>query len=141
MALTDAKIKTAKPTDKDRKLSDEKGLFLLIKKNGRKYWRMKYRIDGKEKLLAIGVYPDVSLASARKARDQARTLLAEGIDPMAHKKSLKLAKNEAAANSFEVVAIEWLEKRGAKSTTGDRRLVRILEKDLFPTLGSSPLAK
>ena len=133
--LTDAKIKTAKPTDKDRKLSDGKGLFLLIKKTGGKYWRMKYRIEGKEKLLAIGVYPDVTLATARKARDQARTLLAEGGDPMAHKKAVKSARNEAAANSFEVIAIEWMEKRGKKSDTGDRRLVRILEKDLFPTRG------
>ena len=98
MALTDAKIKTAKPTDKNQKLSDGQGLFLLIKPSGGKYWRMKYRFSNKEKLLAIGVYPDVSLANARKAKEQARSLLAEGIDPMAHKKALKLAKGEAAAN-------------------------------------------
>lgn len=141
MALTDAKIKTAKPTDKNQKLSDGQGLFLLIKPSGGKYWRMKYRFDNKEKLLAVGVYPDVSLANARKAREQARTLLAEGIDPMAHKKALKLAKGEAAANSFKVVAMEWLEQRGKKSDSGDARLIRLLEKDLFPSLGNAAISE
>ena len=141
MALTDAKIKTAKPADKNQKLSDGQGLFLLIKPSGGKYWRMKYRFDNKEKLLAVGVYPDVSLANARKAREQARSLLAEGIDPMAHKKALKLAKGEAAANSFKVVAMEWLEQRGKKSESGDARLMRLLEKDLFPSLGNTAISE
>lgn len=141
MALTDAKIKTAKPTDKNQKLSDGQGLFLLIKPSGGKYWRMKYRFSNKEKLLAIGVYPDVSLANARKAKEQARSLLAEGIDPMAHKKALKLAKGEAAANSFKVVAMEWLEQRGKKSESGDARLIRLLEKDLFPSLGNTAISE
>jgi integrase len=141
MALTDAKIKTAKPSTKNQKLSDGQGLFLLIKPSGGKYWRMKYRFDNKEKLLAIGVYPDVSLANARKAKEQARSLLAEGIDPMAKKKALKLAKGEAAANSFKVVAMEWLEQRGKKSESGDARLMRILEKDLFPSLGNTAISE
>jgi len=141
MALTDAKIKTAKPTDKNQKLSDGQGLFLLIKPSGGKYWRMKYRFDNKEKLLAVGVYPGVSLANARKAREQARSLLAEGIDPMAHKKALKLAKGEAAANSFKVVAMEWLEQRGKKSESGDARLMRLLEKDLLPSLGNTAISE
>ncbi|MBB5188552.1 integrase [Zhongshania antarctica] len=140
MPLTDAKIKTAKPLDKDYKLSDEKGLFLLVKKSGGKYWRMKYRYSGKEKLLSIGVYPEVSLAQARNERDNARSLLAQDTDPMNHRKAQKAAKLLANANSFEAVSLEWMDKRGAKSVSGDARIKRILEKDLFPSIGSQPIS-
>lgn len=141
MALTDAKIKTAKPTDKAYKLYDEKGLFLLIKPNGRKYWRMKYRYLGKEKLLAIGVYPDTPLAKARSSRDDARSLLASGGDPMTQKKAVKKAKTEAASNCFRLIAQEWMVQRGKHSTTGDKRLLRLLENDLFPVIGDQPIAE
>src|SRR5690554_5150834 len=140
MALSDVKVRAAKPADKDYKLADEKSLFLLVKKNGAKYWRMKYRIDGKEKLLALGVYPDVSLAQARQSRDSARTLLSQGVDPGEHRKATKEARQVSVANSFEVIAREWLSKRGKKSKTGDARLYRLLEKDLFPYIGNRPVA-
>lgn len=139
MTLTDIKVKTAKSADKDYKLSDGKGLFLLVKKSGSKYWRMKYRIDGREKLLAIGVYPDTSLASARKACNTAREQLTQGIDPSQHKQASKAARKNAVANNFEAVAREWLTRRGKKSESGDKRLLNMLEKDLFPHLGKGPI--
>jgi integrase len=141
MPLTDAKIKTAKPQEKDYKLADEKGLFLLVKKTGGKYWRLKYRYQTKEKLLAIGVYPDTSLAQARAERDSARALIAQDIDPMTQRKAEKAAKLIACANSFDAVAAEWLAKRGPKSESGDARLKRILEKDLSPAIGSRPISE
>ena len=96
MSLSDLKIKAAKPTERDYKLADEKGLYLLVKTNGGKYWRLKYRIDGKEKLMALGVYPDTSLALARSKRDEARALLANGIDPMGNKHAVKAAQQAAS---------------------------------------------
>lgn len=158
MALTDTKIRTLKagmkPTGTDStgklvyeattrpyRVTDGKGLYIEVHANGSKYWRLKYRVDGKESRLAIGTYPEVSLAQARQARDEARALLAQGVDPNQHKKAAKAAKQEASANSFKAVALEWLEKRGKKSTTGDERLHRILEKDLFPALGSRPIGE
>ncbi|ARH01342.1 Arm DNA-binding domain-containing protein [Legionella micdadei] len=108
MALTDVKVRTAKPQEKAYKLSDEKGLFLYLTPNGSKYWRLKYRYLGKEKLLALGVYPDVSLALARERRDDARKLLANKIDPCEYRKVMKTASTERALNSFELVAREWL---------------------------------
>ena len=139
MSLSDLKIKTAKPTEKDYKLADEKGLYLLVKTNGGKYWRLKYRIDGKEKLMALGVYPDTSLALARSKRDEARALLANGIDPMGNKHAVKAAQQAASTNSFEIVANEWLSKRGKKSEGNDQRLHNLLHRDLFPWLGSRPI--
>lgn len=140
MPLTDVRVRTAKPAEKDYKMADERGLFLLVKKNGSKYWRMKYRIAGREKLLAIGVYPDISLASARQSRDEARSMLAQGIDPMEHKKAVKAAFHESASNSFEIIAREWLGNRKPGSEKSDARIKRILEKDLFPAMGSRPIA-
>lgn len=139
MPLTVAKVKSAKPKEKDYKLSDEKGLFLLVKQNGSKYWRLKYRFAGKERLMALGVFPDTTLAMAQKKRDEARRQLADGIDPMEHRKATKQAHQEAASNSFEVVAREWLQKRGKKSESGDKRLTSLLERDLFPNLGKLPI--
>ena len=81
MALTDAKIRAAKPTDKAYKLTDGAGMFLLVHPNGSRYWRLRYRILGKEKTLALGVYPEVSLSEARTKRDEARKLISEGVDP------------------------------------------------------------
>lgn len=92
MALSDTAVRSAKPTDKAYKISDEKGLFLLVHPNGSKYWRQKYRFDGKEKTLAQGVYPDVSLKEARERRDEARKQLASGIDPGQHRKASKATR-------------------------------------------------
>lgn len=109
MALTDVKVRTTKSQEKAFKLSDEKGLFLYVTPNGSKYWRLKYRYQGKEKLLALGVYPDVTLALARERRDDARKLLATNIDPGEHRKVMKTATANRATNSFELVAREWFD--------------------------------
>ena len=141
MALSDAKVRAAKPKDKRYKLTDEKSMFLLVAPNGSKYWQLKYRYDGKEKVYQIGTYPDIGLADARKARDEARSLIAKGVDPMAQKRAAKRSKAEAASNSFRLIALEWMEKRGKHSATGDARLLRILEKDLFPTIGDTAITE
>lgn len=140
MPLTATQVDKAKPQEKDYKLSDEKGLYLLVAKTGSKYWRLKYRFSGKERKLAIGVYPDVSLKDARNARDEARRQLAQGIDPSAEKQARKLASNQAAANSFEVIAREWLAiKMSDKSKRHQDRTRTALERDLFPYIGKKPV--
>lgn len=141
MPLTDTKAKQAKPKDKDYKLSDEKGLYLLVKKNSSKYWRMKYRFAGKEKTLALGVYPDVSLKRARTKLDEARLQLDSGIDPGEARKAEKAALVEAGANSFKVIALEWFNtKMKTKSQSHQDRTLRALEKDLFPQIGNVPVS-
>lgn len=142
MPLTDSAIRTAKSGEKSAKLADGGGLFLLVNPNGSKWWRLKYRIDGREKLLSLGVYPAVPLRVARERRDEARKLLAAGVDPGAHRKAAKAAQQTQRANTFEVVAREWHNKQSAKWTPrhAERTLDR-LEKDLFPYLGSSPVSE
>ncbi|WP_423731810.1 integrase family protein [Hafnia paralvei] len=104
MALTDIKVRTVKPTDKQYKLTDGNGMHLLVHPNGSRYWRLQYRFGGKQKMLALGVYPDVSLADARARRDDARKLLANGIDPGDKKKNDKVEQEEA--RTFEELAVE-----------------------------------
>ncbi|GAB1439460.1 hypothetical protein MASR2M36_22320 [Providencia sp.] len=99
MKLTVKQINTSKPKEKDYKLSDGGGLYLLVKTNGGKYWRLKYRIDGKEKLLAIGIYPTVTLADARRKCDDAKRLLADGIDPNQQRKEQKQASKIGSVNT------------------------------------------
>ena len=140
MPLTDLAIRTAEPGDKPRKLTDGGGLFLLVQPNGGKWWRLKYRVDGKEKLLSMGTYPEISLKDARLRRDEARKQLASGIDPGAHRKAAKAARAEEAADTFGVIAREWHSKQAARWTevhTG--RMLDRLEKDLFPHLGTRPI--
>ena len=110
MALNDLMIRNTKPLNKAYKLSDEKGLFLLINPNGAKYWRLKYYFAGKEKLLALGVYPEIKLTDARAKRDQARKLLADNVDPSFVKKIAKQNLLLASENSFESIAYEWQTK-------------------------------
>ena len=141
MALTDVAVKKAQLSDKQFKLSDEKGLYLLVNSAG-KYWRMDYRYLGKRKTLALGVYPDVSLARAREKRDDARKMLADGIDPGEHRKETKRAKLTAQANSFEAVAREWHAmklKRKWTQSTADKTLTQ-LEAYVFPEIGHQPIA-
>lgn len=107
MKLTARQISTAKHQDKPYKLSDGGGMYLLVNPNGSRYWRLKYRYAGKEKLLALGVYPDVTLADARNKRNEAKRVLAAGADPSDVKQSIKEAKAIAMQNSFELIAIEW----------------------------------
>lgn len=141
MPLSDTQIRTLKPEAKARKVADERGLYLLINPNGSKLWRLKYRFEGKEKLLALGSYPDVSLKSARDRRDDARRLLAEGIDPGDHRKANKNARDDAAANSFETVAREWFTKM-LPTWPPDHadKIIKRLERDVFPWMGDKPIA-
>lgn len=142
MALTDTQCKTAKKAHKSYKLSDEKGLFLFVTTAGGKLWRLKYRFNSKEKLLSFGAYPDVRLARAREKRDEARRLLAEGIDPGENRKIQKAAKTERSANSFEVVAREWFAKfKPGWAPSHSEKIINRLENDLFPWLGGRPIAE
>jgi integrase len=140
VALTDTKVRSVKSREKSYKIADGRGLFLVIKPNGSKYWRFRYHFGDKEKLLAIGIYPDVSLADARRKRDEARKLLADDIDPGIAKQLKKRAKKLAAENSFESIAREWNIKFASKWTPehGAKILLR-LEKDIFPWLGHRPI--
>lgn len=140
MRLTDTAVRKAKPTDKTQRLFDGGGLYLEITPAGGKRWRQKYRFAGKEKLLAFGVYPDVSLAEARERRDKARKLLANGVDPGQHRQAEKAAGAERAGNSFEVVAREWLTKRDwVPNYTA--KVTAWLENDVFPYIGGRPVAE
>jgi len=142
MALKDVNVKNAKPREKAYKLADEKGLYLYIKPNGSKAWRLKYRFLGKEKTLSIGLYPDVSLSDARNARDNARKQLADKIDPGLAKQVSKRSAREAAENSFEVIAREWFIKYSSKwSPSHGEKILRRLEKDIFPWIGKRPIAE
>jgi len=131
MALTDSKIRQAKAKDKPYRLADGKGLYLEVHPNGSRYWRHKYRLNKKEKRMAYGVYPDVSLKDARDQRDNTRKLLAEGIDPSLAKKAQQVANNEASANSFEVIANEWFATKMPDKSKGHKdRVLRALKRDL-----------
>lgn len=141
MALTDVAIRKAKPGDKPRKLADERGLFLLLQPGGGRWWRFRYRFNGKEKMLSLGTYPDVSLQKAWELRDEARRLVAAGVDPSAKRQAEKEAGQEAAANTFEAVAREWFAKQAKTWTDGyGSKVIRRLEADIFPWLGARPVA-
>jgi integrase len=141
MPLTDTAIRNAKPGAKPAKMFDERGLFLIVTPTGGKWWRLRYTFGGKEKLLSLGVYPDVGLKDARARRDDARKLIADGIDPSENRKAQKSANTERAANSFEVVAREWYAKYapGWAEHHGSR-IIRRLERDIFPWIGGRPIA-
>lgn len=135
MAISDLAIRTAKRTDKPYKLFDSGGLFLLVATSGSKLWRLKYRYGGKEKLLAIGTYPEIGLKGARCRRDEARRLLSEGIDPASEKRRKIFAATVAASNTFKTVAEEFIAKReqeGLADTTITKAkwFLSILETDI-----------
>lgn len=137
MPLSDTACKNAKPKDKPFKIADEKGMFLLVNPNGAKYFRLKYRFAGKEKTLALGVYPDTSLKQARDKRDSARKLIAEGIDPSITR---KIEKAGAIENTFKAVAEEFLEANSGKwSASHKKHIKECFERDVYPWLGSRPL--
>lgn len=138
--LTDVKARKAAPAEKDYKLTDERGLFLLVRPNGSKLWRMKYRIAGKEKLLSFGAYPEVTLAEARERRDAARLQLRDGEDPAAEKRRAR--EGAGSAHAFESVAREWhgLQKGRWVPVHADD-VLRSLERDVFPKLGRRPIAE
>ncbi|MHA2903723.1 tyrosine-type recombinase/integrase [Ralstonia mannitolilytica] len=142
MALTDTAIRNAKPSDKPIKLFDGGGLFLHVTPAGQRYWRLKYRFAGKEKLLALGVYPEVGLKEARDRREEAKRLLGEGVDPSVERKVQKVATVERAANSFEAVAREWHAKYAPGwSESNAKKVLARLENDVFPWLGGRPIAE
>lgn len=141
MALSDPKVKKSKPEAKPYKLADGGGMYLEVMPTGSKYWRLKYRFGGKEKRLALGVYPAVSLADARGRRDNARKLLANDVDPGVVKQAEKKQSKIAHANSFELIAREWHTLNAPRWTANHAcDVLRSLEKEVFPIFGSSPIS-
>src|SRR5688572_10353740 len=135
--LTDRSIRALRASTKPHRAFDAGGLYLEIAPSGRRYWRFKYRYGGKEKRLAIGVYPEVTLAAARLARDKARGLLRDGQDPSAAKKAAKLKSSQAGSDTFAAVTEEWLSGQKAKlSPATFAKAAWMFEKLLFPWLGS-----
>jgi integrase len=142
MPLSTTAIRNAKPRNAQYKISDGGGLFMLIAPSGGKWWRLKYRHDGKEKLLSLGTFPDTSLGEARDKRDAARRALAAGDDPSAQRRAEKRAVALREANSFEAVGREWYAKQSKVwVATHAADVLRRLEGNLFPELGPRPLAE
>ncbi len=136
--LTDTSIKNAKPKEKPYKISDERGLFILVNPNGSKLWRFRYRMDRKENLLSFKSYPEVSLKEAREKRDEARKMLRDGIDPSRAKKAQKAS--DSGADTFETISREWFEKFSSTwSPSHGERIIRRLERDVFPWIGKRPI--
>ena len=141
MPLTDTAIRNAKPGDKPYPIRDEKSLYLIINPSGSKWWRWDYRFAGKRKTLSMGVYPEVGLKAARDKRDEARRLVADGIDPGENRKIQKAALLERAENSFEVVAREWYAKFSPNwAASHSSKIIRRFEREVFPWLGGRPIA-
>jgi integrase len=148
MALSDTACRNAHKSDKAKdgkafKLFDDKGLFLLVKPTESgwgKWWRFKYRFEGKEKQLSLGTYPEVSLGQAREKRDEARKLVAATIDPGENRKAIKEARADSVANSFEIIAREWGAKKVETWDEKNNRSKRMLERNIFPWLGARPIA-
>jgi hypothetical protein len=141
--LTEAAAKQAKPKEKSYRLPDGSGMYLEVMPTGSKYWRLKYRYNGKEKRLALGVYPTVTLSVAREKTRVAKVVLAEGNDPSELKKQHKLTKQTSIDNTFAVVAYELVEKHkreGASSSTIEK-LYWLLDKKLCPFIGGIPVAE
>src|SRR5258705_7693254 len=140
MPLTDTRIRNARPTSKPYKLSDGGGMYLLITPDGARYWRLDYRFAGKRRTLALGIYPSVSLSNARSRREDARALLAKGIDPVMAKKATKRSAKLASENTFEAIAREWIaNQRNRLAVRYSASLLARLESDIFPQIGSRPI--
>ena len=140
MPLSDTSVRNAKPASKAVRMFDGGGLYLEVSPAGGKLWRLKYRFDGKEKRLALGIYPDVGLKDARDRRDLARKLLADGIDPGQHRKATKATREALAGNSFEIICREWLlNKRNNIEEAQYKKALARQGKDVFPWLGSRPI--
>ncbi len=142
MKLTARQVDAAKAKDKPYKLADGGGLYLLVNTNGSKYWRLKYRVGGKEKLLAVGVYPVVTLADARAKREEAKRGIANGLDPSDAKRTAKAAKETQLQGTFQQIAIEW--HSGKLKTWSPGYATDVMEafnKDVFPYIGRRPIAE
>ena len=141
MHLTDVRIRKAKLEGKPYKLRDGAGMYLLVAPAGARYWRFDYRFAGRRRTLALGVYPTISLSHARLLREEARGLLANGVDPSTAKKAKKRASKYANETTFEAIAREWIEtQRRRLAARYHALLVARLEGDVFPQIGSRPIA-
>ncbi|MFJ5442929.1 tyrosine-type recombinase/integrase [Pectobacterium sp. CHL-2024] len=142
MPLTDVKVRSAKPEDKAYKLTDGEGMHLMVHPNGSKYWRLQYRFDGKQKTLALGVYPEITLSEARQRRDEAKRQIATGTDPSEQKKVDKQLRQTLVDNTFKAIALEWHEyKRPNWSKGYAEDLMEAFENDIFPDIGKRPVAE
>lgn len=142
MALTNVSIQSAKPKDKPYKLFDGGGMYLEVAPSGSKWWRLKYRIEGKEKRISLGTYPEISLKDARERRDLARKQLANGVDPSASRKAAKVARVSESTNTLEAVAREWFSKHSTGwATSHSSKVIGRLQNDVFPWLGQRPVAE
>lgn len=142
MALTDIQIKRAKPQDKPYTMNDGHGLSLLIKPDGSKGWRFRFRFAGKARLMSFGSYELVSLAEAREKRDTARKQVANGIDPVEERKAQKLAQKLSTENSFESVSREWHAAKADRWTIAYREeIIKTFEQDVFPFIGKRPISE
>lgn len=140
MSLTDLAIRNAKPSSRLQKISDGRGLQLHITTTGSKLWRLAYRFDGKQKLMALGIYPDISLAQARQATDEARKLLAVGVDPMEQRKADRQDQKRTVENTFETIARKWWAHWSSmRSPRHAEYVIRRLETDVFPIMGERPV--
>ncbi|WP_368758184.1 tyrosine-type recombinase/integrase [Klebsiella oxytoca] len=140
MKLNARQVDAAKPREKAYKLADGAGLYLEVVPSGSRYWRMKYRFNGKEKRMAFGVYPAVSLAQARALRDEAKKKLAEGIDPSFAKKEEKLVRDVQLNNTFQAVALEWHGTKVSRWSEGYASdILEAFNKDIFPYIGQQPV--
>lgn len=137
MSLTDTLIRQTKPQQKPIKLFDGRGLFLLVSPTGSRCWRLKYRVEGREKLLSLGIYPDVPLRLARERREEARQLIARGIDPSAKRQAEKASR----ADTFEAITREWLALQEQKLAPATFKKAQwTFEQLIFPRLGKRPIA-
>ena len=142
MALTDTHVRNAKPKAQAYKLSDGGGMYLLVRPDGARYWRLDYRFAGKRRTLALGVYPTTTLSLARARREDARVLLAQGADPSEAKKAKRRAALHASETTFEVIAREWLHnQRKRLAPRYYAQILARLERDVFPEIGSRPIAE
>lgn len=140
MYLTDKAIRNAKPASKAFKLNDGAGLYLEVAPSGSKLWRYRYRLEGKEGLFAIGTYPEVSLADARTARDEAKALVRKGLNPTQERRRQKQANIDESRNTFTVSAEDWFqEKLPTWGTAHAATVRRILDKDILPHIGNDPI--
>lgn len=138
--LTDSKLRKLKPEEKPKKYSDEKGMYLEVRPNGSMYWRMKYRFNGKENIFSMGTYPEVSLAEARRKRDDARRLLLDGTDPNQQKKAKQV--DQSGENTFGHVALDWYAKKSpAWAASNAKKVLARLNKDILPFLGKKNIAE
>jgi hypothetical protein len=138
--LTDSIITGAEPSDRPKRISDGRGMYLEISRAGRRLWRLKFRFAGKEKCMSLGTYPDVSLCKARQRREAARRLIADGVNPVERRRAEKALFLEGTQNSFKEIALEWHRLFSPKWTKMHRALIlRALGRDIFPWLGDRPI--